>query len=172
MALGLFSSLIDCFLSRRSAYWGPPPFPRTRLNCPSLFQRILVLAVLFAGELIILSIWLDGDALVQRAALIGIMHDWGAWILRCIIGFAAIFVTFAYFKSKTALDAISAQLAQTPVRWSFLLLHCFAMGLFVGLSFLLYGGSGSDSWANLLAASGLLPGFRQLRLPRSRFYPG
>ena len=110
------------------------------------------------SELIALSVWLDGDSLAQRAGLIGIMHDWGAWTLRCIVGFAATFVTFAYLKNKTALDRISSQIEQTPIRWSLFAAHCSAMGIFVVLSFLLFGGRGSGAWSNLLAASWFVAG--------------
>jgi exosortase E/protease (VPEID-CTERM system) len=137
---------------------GSVPLPRTRLSLRSLIQRVLLLAVLFASELIIISVWLDSDSLVQRAGLIGIMHDWGDWILRCIVGFATIFVTFAYLKNKTILERISGQVAQTPIRWSLFAAHCSAMGIFVGLSFLLYGGGVSGSWADLVAASWFVAG--------------
>jgi len=124
LALGLFSSLIASFQSRWGSRGGSVPFPPTRQSSRSLVQRILFLALLFALELIILSVWLDSDSLAHRAGLIGIMRDWGAWILRCIVGFAAIFVTFAYLKNKTALERISVQIAPTPIRWSLLPAHC------------------------------------------------
>jgi exosortase E/protease (VPEID-CTERM system) len=136
-----------------------------------LVRRILFLALLFASELIILSIWLDSDSLAHRVGLIGMMHDWGAWILRGIVGFAAIFATFAYLKNKTALEAISVQIAHTPIRWSLLPAHCFAMGLFVGLSFLLYGGGGLGSWANLLAAGWLVAGISAIAFAAFAFLP-
>jgi exosortase E/protease (VPEID-CTERM system) len=133
-------------------------------------QRILFLALLFTSELIILSVWLDSDSLAHRAGLIGIMHDWGAWILRFIIGFAAIFVTFAYLENKTRLEGISSQIAHTPIRWSLLPAHCFAMGVFVGLSFLLYGG-GSSSWINLLAAGWFVAGASAIAFAAFAFLP-
>ena len=111
-------------------------FPLVRLSLRNFVQRILFLGFLFASELIVLSVWLDGASLVQRTGLIGIMGDWGAWILRCIVGFAAIFLTFAYLKNKTALERISGQIEQSPMRWGLFAAHCCAMGIFVFLSFL------------------------------------
>jgi len=87
------------------------------------------------------------------------MHDWGAWILRCITGFAAIFATFAYLKCKTALERISSEIAQTSIHWSLLVAHASAMVIFVGLSFFLYdAGGGSGSWAYLFATSWFIVG--------------
>ena len=162
MALRLFPSRIDSVQSEWDSRGDSVPFPRTRLSPRSLVQRILLLTLLFASELIILSVWLDGDSLVQRTGLIGILHDWGAWILRCVIGFAAIFVTFAYLKNKTALDGISDWVAQIPIRWSLIAAHCSAIGIFAGLSFLLYGGGRSGSWGNLLAASWFVAGISSI----------
>ena len=131
----MLSSDIDSSVAESVSGRDQSSFPLVRLSSRNFVQRILLLALLFASELIILSVWLDGASLVQRAGLIGIMRDWGAWILRCIVGFAAIFVTFAYLKNKTALERISAQIEQTPIRWSLFAAHCFAMGIFVVLSF-------------------------------------
>jgi exosortase E/protease (VPEID-CTERM system) len=171
LALGLFSTLINSVQSRWGPRCGSVSFPRTRLSSRSLVQRILLLTLLFASELITLSVWLDSDSLAHRAGLIGIMHDWGAWILRCIIGFAAIFITFAYLKNKTALDRISGQIASSPIRWSLLLAHCSAMGMFVGLSFLLYEGSESGSWANLLAGGWFVAGISAIAFAAFAFLP-
>jgi exosortase E/protease (VPEID-CTERM system) len=171
LALGLFSSLIHSFQSRWGSRSSSVPFPRTRESSSSLVQRILFLALLFASELIILSVWLDSDSLVHRAGLIGIIHDWGSWILRCIIGFAAIFVTFAFLKNKTALAGISGRIAHTPIRWSLLPAHCFAMGVFVSLSFLLYGGGEFGSWANLLAAGWFVAGISAIAFAALAFVP-
>jgi exosortase E/protease (VPEID-CTERM system) len=118
-----------------------------RLTSLSFAKRILLLALLFAAELIVISIWLDGASLVQRAGLIGIMSGYGAWILRGVVGFAAIFVTFAYLKNKAELERISSQSAHKPIEWGLLAAHFCALVVFVGLSSLLYGRSGSQgSW--------------------------
>ena len=138
--------------------------PLVRLSSSNFVRRMLLLALLFVSEVIILSIWLDGASLVQRAGLIGIMHDWGAWILRCVVGFPVIFLTFAYLRNKSALESISDQIEQAPIRWSLFAAHCSAMGIFVGLSFVLYRGGGSDSWANLLAASWFVVGISAIVL--------
>ena len=79
-----------------------------------LLPRLLVLAILFAAELLIISVWLDNAALTSRGGLIGLVGQWGAWTVRGIVGFAAIFLTFAYLKSNAALVHISNQVEQAP----------------------------------------------------------
>ena len=108
-------------------------------------QRILLLALLFAAELIVLSIWLDGDALAHRAGLLRVMRDWGALIVRGVVGFGAIFVTFALMRYKAALTALSAHLGQSSIRRSLLAAHGAAMAIFVALSFSLYEAGAQSS---------------------------
>jgi hypothetical protein len=55
---------------------------------------------------------------MQQAGLIWIVHNWGTWVLRSIVGSAAIYVTFACLKNKAALNKISDQVAQSPIRWN------------------------------------------------------
>jgi exosortase E/protease (VPEID-CTERM system) len=123
-----------------------------------LVRRILSLTFLFVSELIPISFWLDSDSLAQRTGLIGGMHDWGTWILRYIVGFAAMFLSFAYLRNRSELNKISDRVGQMPIRWSFVVVHCSAMIFFVGLSFLLYVRGGSGSPADLLAASWFVAG--------------
>ena len=126
----------------------------------------MVLALLFASEAIVLSVWLDGRAFHRGSGLIPIMHGWGPQILRCIVGFSAIFVTFAFLKYKTALERISDQIAYTPVRWSLLLVHCFAMGMFVSLSY-----AAGRSWPNLLMAGRFFFGISAIACGALAFLP-
>ncbi len=66
----------------------------------ALLSRFLVLAVFLAVELVAITVWVDGDELSHRPTLIRFVGIWGSWILRGIVGFAAIFVTFGYLKNK------------------------------------------------------------------------
>ena len=158
MALGLFSSGVDSAQSSWGSSCDAIPLKRTRLFGRSLDRRILLLALLFGAEFIIRLAWLNGYPGVRLAGLMGAIHGWNHWIYRCMVVFGATFVTFAYLKYKTALERISAQVEQIPIRWSFLAGHCLAMGVFAGLSTLLYGGAGAGSWANLLEASWFMAG--------------
>ena len=136
---------------------GQPWILRVRRWSPNLLQRVLLLALLFVAELTVLSLWLDGGSLSQRTGLIGIVRDWGAWILRSILGFAAIFLTFAWLKNKTAIERISSHVEQTPIRWGLLAVHCIAMTTFVELSSLIYVASRSGR-ADLLGTSWFVAG--------------
>src|SRR5215468_4050162 len=110
-----------------------------------LVGRILLLAAIFVLELTLVSIWLDTDSLVQRAQLIQMIHDWGAWCVRCIVGFAAIFATFAYLNYRSELTKTSDQISQSAFRWKLFAAHLCAMGIFTVLSFVLFGGRGSGA---------------------------
>jgi exosortase E/protease (VPEID-CTERM system) len=134
------------------------------LSSGSFVQRILFLAFVFVSEAILVSLWLDGASLAPRSGLIGIMHTWGAWILRGAVGFPVIFLTFAYLRNKSALDRISGEIEQTPVRWSLFAAHCAAMGSFAGLSFLIYTRGGLGAEANLLAAGWFAAGISAIGL--------
>jgi exosortase E/protease (VPEID-CTERM system) len=147
LALALFSSGTD---SAQSECYPGCDFVRplhTRLFSGSLEQRILLLALLFGAEYIIRNVWLD-----RYHPLAGLMH----WICRWIVGFAAIFLTFAYLNNKKAFERISAQVEQIPISWSLFAAHCFAMGIFLGLPFLAYEGGRSGTWADLLEGSSLI----------------
>ena len=101
-------------------------------------QRILLLAVLFGAELIALSVCLDDDSLVRPTVLIGMMHDRGAWAVRCLVAFAVIFITFVYLRNKDVLGQMTGQAVQSPMKWGLLVAHCLALATFVALSSLLY----------------------------------
>jgi len=104
-----------------------------------LFPRLLALTILFAVELLLISVWLDDAALISRGGLLGLAGHWGAWAVRGIVGFAAIFVTFAYLKSKAALTEISHQVKPLPVNLRLLAGHAVAMAVFGSASWALYG---------------------------------
>jgi exosortase E/protease (VPEID-CTERM system) len=131
---------------------------------------VLLLVVLFVAELTILSLWLDDAALSQRTGLLGIVRDWGAWILRSILGFAAIFLTFAWLKNKAAIAWISTQVKQTPIRWRLLAAHCFAMATFVELSSLIYV-AGRSGRADLLGTSWFAAGISAIVFAVFAFLP-
>lgn len=136
----------------------------------SLARRILAIVFLFSSELVVVSIWLDGESL-SPDGLSGILRYAGSWILRGIVGFAAIFATFAYLRNKSELGKISAQVARTPIRWPLLVAHASTMIIFAGLSSVLYSGRGSESWANPLATSWFVAGISAIAFAGLAFVP-
>ena len=53
-----------------------------------------------------ISVGADGAELANRGSLLRFLAAWGPWILRFIVGFAALFVTFGYLKSRATFDEI------------------------------------------------------------------
>jgi exosortase E/protease (VPEID-CTERM system) len=123
-----------------------------------LVPRLLALAVVFAGELLVVSVMADGAELANRGTLLRFLAAWGPWILRCIVGFAALFVTFGYLKSKTTFDGISQRLAAVPIGRGLLAAHFAAMILAGGLTLALYKSGVSGIQADLLAGGWLAAG--------------
>jgi len=119
---------------------------------------LLALATLFAGELLVISIAADGAELANRGSLLRFLAAWGPWILRCIVGFAALFVTFGYLKSKATFDEISERLAAIPIARGYFAAHVAAMVLTGVLTFALYKSSVSGTQAELIAVSWLVAG--------------
>jgi len=120
--------------------------------------RLLVLAVLFAAELLAISVVADGAELANRGGLLRFLAAWGPWIVRCIVGFAALFMTFGYLKSKTTFDRISEELASSPVNKGFLAAHFATIVLAGALTLALYKTSVLGLQADLIAGGWLLAG--------------
>lgn len=122
-----------------------------------LVQRLAALAALFTVELIAISIWLDTAAIDGRPGLVGLVSDFGPMALRAVVTFAAVFVTFTYFRAKERLKQISAELSGSPISWRLLASHVAAMIVFCGLSSILFSGAAARS-GNLVVAMWLFSG--------------
>jgi exosortase E/protease (VPEID-CTERM system) len=138
--------------------------PDKASSLPISFQRfgvlfrLLVLAVVFAAELLVISVAADGAELANRGSLLRFLAAWGPWILRCIVGFAALFVTFGYLKSKATFDEISQRLAAIPIGRGLLAAHCAAIVLAGALTFVLFKSTISGVQADLVAWAWLAAG--------------
>ena len=124
----------------------------------SVFSRLLALAILFAVELLVISVAVDGDELANRGNLLRFLAAWGPWVLRFIVGFAALFVTFGYLKSGAMFDEISEQLAAIPIRKRLFTAHVACMVLAGALTFALYKTPVAGGQADLIAVSWLVAG--------------
>ncbi len=116
----------------------------------TLAHRIHLLALLFAGELGLLSIWR-----FHTTQAVATKHDWAALFLRSVVCFVVIFVPFGYLKNRASLDAVDAQArgtGHTGISWRFLAAHLAAMIAGVELSTWLYLEGGLTK-ADLLSAS-------------------
>lgn len=142
-----------------------------RIFSLGLPQRITLLALVFTFELIVISVWLDNDALAHRGQFLALLYQWGAWILRCIVGFAFVFVTFAWLRYKPVLQRLSTQVMAAPIGWRFLAAHACAMLAFLALSFFLYDGEVAGARATALATIWLLDGTLAIVLAALAFIP-
>jgi exosortase E/protease (VPEID-CTERM system) len=124
----------------------------------SVLSRLVALAILFAAELLVMSVKTDGAELANRGNLLRFLAAWGPSIVRCIVGFAALFVTFGYLKSRATFDAISEQLAAIPIRKNLFAAHFACMAVAGALTFALYKTPVAGGQANLIAASWLVAG--------------
>ena len=135
-----------------------------------LLHRLFLLAILFASELLVLSVWLDNSALTARGGLVGVIGHSGAWMVRGMVGFVAIFLTFAYLRSQAVLARISEQAERVPISRRLLAGHLLAMAAFFALSWALYGNRTAFS-GNLSAAIWLVAGGSAIALGASAVLP-
>jgi len=147
------------------------PTQLSRQRAFGLLPRLLALALLFAAEVILLSAWLDNGTLIARGGVLAAAGHWAAWTVRGAVGFAAIFSTFAFLNSRTALAEISGGLEQVPLNRTLLAAHVLAMAVFAQLSWALYG----DHFASVPPAAALVlwlaAGFAAIAFAALAFVP-
>lgn len=136
-----------------------------RFHSRGLLLRILSLTLLFAAELIVISVALDNASLKGARGLAGVIREWGPSVLRALVGVCALYATFLWLKHREALERISHELEGVPISWGLLGVHAMAMAAFAGLSAKLYASSlyasslsAGSYGVNLLAASWILAG--------------
>lgn len=88
----------------------------------------------------------------------GFIGQWGAWILRGVVGFAIFFLTFAWLNHKSAILAAARDTADSRFNFGFLAAHVLAIAVFALLSSFLYGTSLSPLYSDLLALAWLAAG--------------
>jgi len=115
-----------------------------------LLWRLGSLVLLYILEILIISVWLDGDSLRGSAGLIRLLHDWGAWILRAVVGFSALYVTLAFLRHGLLLKRISAGVSNYRFKYTFFASHVSALAIFGLLSVALYSRGVSGVLANLV----------------------
>ena len=134
-----------------------------------MFQRVGILALLFALELIVVTFWLDNAELHGRHGLAAGIRDYGPAILRFIIGFAALFSAMAVVRYRIALAAIAEQTRGIPVSLPLLFGHLACLVGFGLLSFHLYSTESGNSTSDLTAVCWLLAGIAAIGLGACAF---
>ena len=99
------------------------------------------------------------------------MNEWGALILRGIIAFVAIFMTFAWLKYKSALQGISERFSQHGIDRGLLWAHVSSLAVFGLLSSRLYRGSEGGIHSSQLAASWSIVGIGAIIFGALAFFP-
>ncbi len=132
----------------------------------NFLRRILLLAFLLSSELTVLSVWF-----FKSTQLTGSEHDWPTFLLRCLVGFAAIFVPCAYLKNRSSLQGIHRQVELAPIRWGLLIAHCSAMLAAVALFSRLYSAGGLGR-VHLLSVGWLVAGLFAIACAALAFLPG
>ena len=123
----------------------------------ALAERTLLFAVLLGAEALIASLYLDGDSLLGKpGVLVSLLQRFGAWALRFVIGFSALFVTFAWLKHKETLIALAGKIPYAPISRKALAVHTIVLPIFAGLSWVLYGSTPAPVPADLIAAAWFL----------------
>ncbi len=129
-------------------------------------RPVVLLAALFAAELICLSTWLDTATLSDQTSLLAAAGTFGPRILRVVVAFSLVFVPFASLRA--------AGVNSPPVlriRWSLLSLHAAGMLCFAGLSFLLFTRQVSPAASNLAVLCWVAAGLAAIPLAALAFLP-
>jgi exosortase E/protease (VPEID-CTERM system) len=150
----------------------PPEKSYAAQSLTPLLRRICALVFLFALELLVLSIWLDNDALAGGAGLAGAIHRWGAWAVRVVVGFAGLFATSAFLRKPALLESISTSMAASQIRLGLLCMHLVSIGIFAGLSHFLYTNCCDTALtSNALAVLWLAAGLAAIWFGAAAFIP-
>ena len=146
-----------------------PPSTRTPV---SLLTRLILLAILFSLELIPITVRLDGQILIGKGGLLTLLGYSGVWILRSVVAFAALFVTFAVLRYREPLRKVSDQLSGVAtVRVGLLAGHIGMLALFGALAIALFGHVTSGPLGNLVAAAWLACGAVAIGFAACAFIP-
>ena len=131
----------------------------------TLVGRFVCLALLLVAEVTALSVWVDNDTLPRTGHLLPLLHDWGAAVVRGAIAFAAVFLTFALPKCRTALERV----ALLPIQPRWLAGHVLLALGFVWASKQLYSGRVPDFNPDLLVAAWAVTGLVAVALAALAF---
>lgn len=111
--------------------------------------------MLFAAELLVLSLWLDGDRLSQSNPVLAAMRSWGPSLLRYSVGFCAVFAGFATLGFRQEIASYSRSQNISSPAWSWFAAHAASIALFTWLSAQLYSDAGTTTAAMLWLSAGI-----------------
>jgi exosortase E/protease (VPEID-CTERM system) len=133
--------------------------------------RIVCVAALFGVELLLISVCFDGESLSGRAGLAALIARSGAWTLRLIAAFAALFGTFAILTKRRELEAVvSGGTTEAPIDIRYLTAHLAAIAAFFAISRYFYGPTSSVS-SDVVAVMWLMAGVTAVIFGALAFLP-
>jgi len=133
----------------------PPPLFSSGF---SFLQRLVALAILFSVELLIITIPLDNQSLIARGGVIGFAGQYGAWLVKGIVGYAALFLTFVYLRNKSAVISISRQVLWAAIDLRLMVCHFGATAVFAVLAWICYASNLAPAVIQLSAGLWFLSG--------------
>jgi exosortase E/protease (VPEID-CTERM system) len=142
----------------------------------NLPTRLVSLSALFTLELVFITVSFDGAVLLNKGGLIAWLGLSGAWLLRGIVAFAALFVLIAVLqihgRSRDTLNLVSADLegvkAVSPV-W--LAIHLTLLALFGLLARILFSATISGPAGTPIALLWLVTGVTAIATGACIFIP-
>lgn len=147
------------------------PAEESRSDASVLLRRLISLALLFVVELTVISMRLDGPNLARRSSIAWFVAAWGDWVLRGIVGFAVLFATFSWLRNRAAVNAVSVELAASPVSFRLITAHLGTLGLFGVASYVIYGNVLSGSTLNVAFILWMILGCAAIALGSIAFIP-
>ena len=131
---------------------------------PPWAVRITCLFALLSIELVIVSAWLDADALIGGWHLVPFVRLWGAWTVRVAVAFSVFSVVLSDSRDRGQFQQLAAPAADSPIAWRLLPVHFLTLAVFAGFSWFLFpahvrgvlGDLAAVVWAAVGIAAGVL----------------
>ncbi|MBL8212198.1 MAG: exosortase E/protease, VPEID-CTERM system [Bryobacterales bacterium] len=128
-------------------------------------MRLVLLGLLAGVELLLGSVWLDGEVLLGKSGMASWIGWLGPWVLRAALGFMGVFVAFAHLRYRGALERLAMG---RGVDRGLLAAHVVVLAVFGALSRRLFF---EPAASELLAAAWLLCGIVAMLLLLRAFVP-
>jgi exosortase E/protease (VPEID-CTERM system) len=124
-----------------------------------LFGRVALLALLFAAELLTLSLWIDTHSLRGRGGLAGTLYLWVPPMASATVVAATTFFTFACLKAGAALQGLFREPGASRFSPQLLAGHFLSTGLFAAASRAMFAAGAPGGPGNALTCAWALAGF-------------
>lgn len=106
--------------------------------------RFIFLIVVFAIELTLLSLSVDGQSLLSQTGLAAhLLGAWGMPVVRFLVTTAGLAGTFIYLRKRTALDSFGTSVKQASIRIFPIALHTILFAILLVAGRRLYGAPGA-----------------------------